>query len=160
SRAGNGAAGMGWSLSGLSSIHRCPQTPAQDGAVHPVDFTNDDRLCLDGQRLVPVADASNVVGTYGLSGTAYHTELETFARITQYGGDLQSASTYFKVELKSGEVLYYGGVGTGSASFQVAPTPATTAITSLPLSWLIAQRADRAGNYISYTYDTSAGNGE
>ncbi|MCL6455553.1 MAG: IPT/TIG domain-containing protein, partial [Ralstonia pickettii] len=31
SRSGNGVMGMGWTMSGLSSIHRCPRTPEQDG---------------------------------------------------------------------------------------------------------------------------------
>src|SRR3982750_3274482 len=30
SRRGDGLAGMGWALEGLSTIHRCPQTPEQD----------------------------------------------------------------------------------------------------------------------------------
>ena len=31
SRSGNGVMGMGWTISGLSSIHRCPQTRDREG---------------------------------------------------------------------------------------------------------------------------------
>ena len=46
SQSGNGLLGQGWGLSGLSSISRCSQTLAQDGNIHGVDFTEEDRLCL------------------------------------------------------------------------------------------------------------------
>lgn len=52
SRAGNGVAGMGWSLSGLSSVERCPSTLEQDGTIRPVGLDAGDKLCLDGQRLI------------------------------------------------------------------------------------------------------------
>ena len=51
SRSGNGVMGMGWSLSGLSSIHRCPRTIAQNGSTLGVQMDNTDKLCLNGQRL-------------------------------------------------------------------------------------------------------------
>ncbi|MFC7286536.1 SpvB/TcaC N-terminal domain-containing protein [Herminiimonas glaciei] len=51
SQAGNGLLGVGWSLSGLSAIGRCPQTMAQDGKRGGVKLDNDDRYCLDAQRL-------------------------------------------------------------------------------------------------------------
>ena len=38
SRAGNGIAGMGWNVSGLSSVHRCPMTIEQDGQARAVDY--------------------------------------------------------------------------------------------------------------------------
>ena len=54
SQAGNGMLGMGWFMSGLSFIHRCPQTKAQDDFRGGVNHNMDDRFCLDGQRLMLV----------------------------------------------------------------------------------------------------------
>ena len=65
SQGGNGLLGMGWSLSGLSAITRCPKTLIQDGVKSGVNYTTTDSLCLDGQRLVAI------VGAYGASGTEY-----------------------------------------------------------------------------------------
>ena len=44
SQSGNGLLGMGWSLGGLSAIHRCPKTVAQDGALGGVNFDANDWL--------------------------------------------------------------------------------------------------------------------
>src|SRR5207253_1327954 len=59
SKGRNGLLGMGWGLSGLSSITRCPQTFAQDGpqdgSIGGVNLIPRDRFCLDGQRLVMVS---------------------------------------------------------------------------------------------------------
>ena len=148
SRAGNGIAGMGWSLSGLSSLHRCPATIEQDGMIGAVALTNADKLCLDGQRLIPTS------GTYGAINTVYDTELESFVRVTQLGGDLVSASTYFKVETKSGDILWYGNNSTAANVARVVPGNVT-----VPQSWMLMRREDRLGNFIHYVY-TSYGNGE
>lgn len=148
SRAGNGIAGMGWSLSGLSSLHRCPQTLEQDGQIRAVQLDANDRLCLDGQRLVATG------GSYGASGTTYGTEMESFARVTQLGGDLTSVATYFKVERKSGEIAYYGNTGTGASPARVVPGGV-----SVPLTWLVARVEDLVGNAMHYAY-TSYGDGE
>jgi hypothetical protein len=56
---GNSMLGLGWSLNGLSSITRCPRTMPQDGVRGGVKYDANDRLCLDGQRLMLVS------GTYG-----------------------------------------------------------------------------------------------
>ncbi len=148
SRAGNGIAGMGWSLSGLSSLHRCPQTLEQDGQIRAVQLDAGDRLCLDGQRLVATS------GSYGASGTTYGTEMESFVRVTQLGGDLASAVTYFKVERKSGEIAWYGNTGTGASPARVVPGGV-----SVPLTWMVARVEDRVGNAMHYGY-TDYGDGE
>src|SRR5947207_2711218 len=65
SLAGNGPAGMGWSVGGLATITRCPTSINIDGTgagapgVDPVDYDPLDKFCLNGERLVPV------VGAYG-----------------------------------------------------------------------------------------------
>jgi Salmonella virulence plasmid 65kDa B protein len=65
SQAGNGALGVGFSLGGLSSISRCGKTLPIDSTISAVDYSANDRFCLDGQRLVPVS------GSYGADGTEY-----------------------------------------------------------------------------------------
>jgi len=148
SRTGNGIAGMGWSLSGLSSLHRCPSTIEQDGKIAPVALTNADKLCLDGQRLVAKS------GAYGQLGATYDTELESFVRVTQLGGDLQSASTYFKLETKSGDILWYGNDSSGRHPASVIPGGVNA-----PLSWTLVRKEDRLGNFMRYAY-ADYGNGE
>lgn len=159
SRGGNGVVGMGWSVSGLSSIHRCARTVAQDGTAAPVTLTQNDALCLDGQRLVATS------GSYGTAGATYRTEIDSFARVTQVGGGLTGTSTCFKVEDKSGRISHYGAVASSGCSTihgdsRVLPQGATSTA-----SWLIKKTEDRVagptggGNNIVYTY-LSHGAGE
>ena len=152
SRGGNGVAGMGWSLSGLSSIHRCPRTVAQDGAAAPVTLSQNDALCLDGQRLVATG------GTYGTAGATYRTEIDSFARVTQVGGGLTGNATCFKVEDKSGRISHYGAVVSGGCSAIHGESRVLPQGASSSLSWLIKKTEDRVanpaggGNNIVYTY--------
>ena len=74
SQGGNGLLGVGWSLNGLSTISRCPQTQAQDGVRGSVNYDNNDRYCMEGQRLIAIS------GAYGASGTEYRTEIESYNR--------------------------------------------------------------------------------
>lgn len=61
SQGGDGPVGVGWGLSGTSTIMRCPKTLATDGIRAPINYDNitdphtgNDAFCLDGQRLLPV----------------------------------------------------------------------------------------------------------
>lgn len=81
SHRGDGLVGMGWSVAGLGAINRCAKTIAQDGVKGRISFTDSDRFCLNGKRLV------NVYGNYGANGTEYRTESDSFSRITSYGSN-------------------------------------------------------------------------
>lgn len=75
----DGIMGVGFALRGLSAIRRCPQNLAQDNNVEPLGHDQDDRFCLDGQRLVAID------GPYGSDGTTYGFEREDYTRVQQQG---------------------------------------------------------------------------
>ncbi|MEP7094718.1 MAG: SpvB/TcaC N-terminal domain-containing protein, partial [Flavobacterium sp.] len=79
SQGGNGLAGYGWNISGISAITRIPSTKFHDGTIDEVDFDSLDRFALDGQRLV-IKSGTN--GIYGANGTVYETENFSNIKIT------------------------------------------------------------------------------
>ena len=137
SRSGNGIAGMGWSLSASSSITRCAATYAQDGFMQNPQYNSNDRLCLEGQRLI------NTSGSYGSSGTEYRTEIDSFVRVTQ-SGSLNGSSTWFRVEYKNGRVAYFGK----DAKSRLVHSGKTATY-----SWLMQYQHDATeNNFINYEY--------
>ncbi|WP_437578092.1 FG-GAP-like repeat-containing protein [Sorangium sp. So ce887] len=128
SRAGDGLLGVGFSLSGLSSILRCHKTRAVDGVVDGIDNDGTDVFCLDGQRLV------SVLGAYGADGTEYRTEEESFTRVISYGSPQPER---FRAWLKDGRIRDYERVG--------------------PLDFRMTKEQDRSGNTVSYIYMDFAG---
>ena len=105
SQSGNGLAGYGWNISGLSAITRIPSTIFHDGMVDPVDLDGADRFALDGQRLLLKS------GVYGKDGAEYQTERYSNLKITSHGTSPYSGvygPAYFKVAYPDGSIAYYG----------------------------------------------------
>jgi RHS repeat-associated protein len=132
--------GAGFQLSGLSYITPCRKTIAQDLNAAPILLQAGDRFCLDGARL------RNVTGGYGDTNTSYQTELDQMVRATSYAST-GSIPGWFKVETGDGLIHEYGNspdsrllAGTGGG----AP----------PQFWAVNKISDRAGNYLTVTYDT------
>ncbi|WP_282611232.1 FG-GAP-like repeat-containing protein, partial [Pelagibius sp. Alg239-R121] len=142
SRGDNGILGVGWSLGGLSVIHRCGKTTAQDDVISGVDYSANDRFCLDGQRLVATD------GTYGADGTVYSTELASFSKIVSYG-TAGNGPAHFKVWTKSGQIMTYGD--TADSAVEV---PGQSDVRY----WSVNRIEDRVGNYLDLVYaeDTTA----
>ncbi|GAB4183111.1 MAG: hypothetical protein Tsb002_05160 [Wenzhouxiangellaceae bacterium] len=151
SRGGNGVAGMGWSLSAGSSIHRCPMTVATDGQTIGVQYNQNDRLCLDGQRLIRVNS-----GDYWAQNGDYRTEIDSFVRVTMVNGVADSAvnargeTLSFQLEGKDNLTRLYGN----SATTRVSPEPLTISQDAVTSSWLLARETDPAGNRVDYHYQT------
>jgi Salmonella virulence plasmid 65kDa B protein len=73
SAGGDGVLGMGFSLSGASAITRCPSNLADDGEIRAVHNDVDDKLCLDGKRLIKEGSAPGTV--------SYHTFPDTLVKV-------------------------------------------------------------------------------
>ena len=139
----NGLLGMGWGLSGLSSITRCGSTMAQDGFVDGVDFDDNDKFCLDGERLVAIN------GAYEASGTEYRTEKESFSKIISYG-QAGSGPSYFELWTKSGQVKTYGETADSRIEAQ---GKADVSI------WALNRVTDASNNTIDFKYYEDNPNG-
>jgi hypothetical protein len=138
SRGANGRLGVGWALTGLSAIARCPKTLARDGESGGVNISAEDRFCLDGQRLMKTS-----TGSYGAVGTTYATERENFSRITAKGvSNGNIPPDWFEVRTKSGLIIEYGN----SANSKFGPQGA------FPAVWGVSKISDTKGNYLTVTY--------
>lgn len=131
SQGGLGTAGWGWSLNGVSAITRTGSDMHHDGTVAGINFTSEDNLLLGGQRLMLYT------GTNFNAGAVYHTEVETFDKITY----CPTTGCDFKIQSKEGTVTTYSN----SSSCQLAYGTDV-------LTWYPSVMMDNNGNAINYTY--------
>lgn len=132
SQSGLGIAGWGWDLSGASSITRIGNTPYYDNKSTAVEFSNDDNLSWDGNRLI-LKSGYNLVG-----GAQYSTEIESFDSI-------KYVNNYFQIKSNDGKVALYGDEITKCWHQNYDKI----------LSWNISRVTDLNGNYIAYYYSQS-----
>ncbi|MGS2716851.1 SpvB/TcaC N-terminal domain-containing protein [Eionea flava] len=137
SGSGNGILGVGWSLGGVSSIHRCAPTLDQDGFIDTgITFGHRDRYCLDGQRLIAIN------GSDGGVGTEYRTEVDSYTQIISYGGTTHHPN-HWVVKTKAGQVLTFGGNDDARVSLASKGT----------LSWSVRELNDSTSNNpVTYHY--------
>ncbi len=105
SQSGNGLAGYGWNVSGISTISRIASTKFHDNQIDGVDFDALDRFALDGERLVLKS------GTYGTNGAQYETETYSNLKIVSHGTSPYGAAygpSYFIVHYPDGSLAHYG----------------------------------------------------
>jgi RHS repeat-associated protein len=153
---GNGLFGVGWSLSAGSEITRCHRTMISDGAVDGVDVGDvstdpgpeRDRLCLDGKKLAAID------GQYGVAGSEYRTEQETYARIRAEGPP-NNDPLQFRVWLKSGRIRTYTAVL--STRLRATSSQVVTEGAPVAVRWQLSEERDRLGNTITYAYKDYGG---
>ncbi len=142
SGAGNGIAGVGWNIGGLSAISRCPKSLLINGERGSVNLDSNDRFCLDGQRLVLVS------GVYGEPGSEYRTYPDSKTKVTAIGtaGD---GPKYFKVWRSDGSYNQYGS----QESSRLRANDGSDNIRDVVASWSLSYSEDRYTNRIFYYYD-------
>ncbi len=138
----NSLIGHGWILDGLSALSRCPTNISQDGFIDPVDYDQNDKLCLDGGRLVVNA------GDYWADDAEYRTENETFSRVKATTTE-ETNAVFFTVQTKNGLTYYYG----------LTPESRIVANNGEISSWKVSRVEDTLGNYwdVHYAENTEMG---
>jgi RHS repeat-associated protein len=136
SQIGNGNLGVGWSLSGLSAVHRCGATLAIDGFKGGVNYGPDDKFCLDGERLI------------NTGGVNYRTQHESWKNIQAF---FPPNPTYWYVKSRDGTIYYYGYTPDSQIYAQGQ---------SAVRVWLLNEIQDRNGNYLTITYQNDTATGD
>ncbi|BCT93479.1 hypothetical protein LYSHEL_25030 [Lysobacter helvus] len=166
SHGGDGAMGKGWSIAGTSRIVRCRATReagdfivdgiATDGVSAPIAFDASDRLCLDGQRLLPApAGSAACRSVAGMQVAQLRTEIESFRRVCAYSAAGPSRGPAFiTVERPDGTMAWYGdrdnaGAANRPDGFIESTTPGHEAAA---IAWAQVRLQDTSGNYIDWTY--------
>jgi YD repeat-containing protein len=154
SNGGNGPLGIGFSLStGFpQSITRGRSILARDGVVRGVKFDADDKLYLDGKRLICTS------GSYGYPGSTYRTEVDSFVTITAFGsGDNIEG---FRMITKDGTMLCFGKSVKDAANVTVYSEADGYHMlggetTGRAFAWTLKWIEDTVGNYIEFKYNES-----
>jgi hypothetical protein len=162
--------GLGWRLSGLSAIARCGPMFAIDGANGAPRAAVTDKLCLDGQRLIPTApdgvppplstSSNDAIGRTGSQTADFRTETAPYRRIRVYGvadgTNTISGPRYFKIWDNSGGVHYYGDAPgiTPSANATIVVGKMRGGASPRAVMWRLARSVDVAGNTVDYKYET------
>ncbi|MCG7537567.1 SpvB/TcaC N-terminal domain-containing protein, partial [Pseudoalteromonas sp. OOF1S-7] len=148
SQGGDGAIALGWGLNAASGVTRCRQTKAQDGQFKGLTLSEEDRYCLDGQRLI-----SKAVTTH--SGS-----FDTEQIVDEYTTEIDSQTTIYKLRVgnhdqfvvlaKDGSVKRYGASEDSRITLKDADDVVHT------LSWMLSEVEDNLGNEsttIRYLYN-------
>lgn len=123
SMSGNGVAGMGWSIGGLSSISRVNSSVYYDGKVSAANFSDTCAFTLDGVRLVKKPGTDYLVTEQG--------NILVKLSNNQLGTDIR-----FEVFYPNGSKAVYGDMGLNEPQ----------------LVYPITRMEDKLGNYIEYNY--------
>lgn len=146
SAAKNGLLGYGFELAGLSVINRAPQNLHVDGNVTAVNFTTDDKIMLDGNRLIrlsPISVTSNI---------EYRTENNTFAKIIS-STNPSNSNAKFTVYTKDGLKYEYN-------SNHDLLTTRSASVENQDLFWTLTKVTDTKGNYFTILYNINKENKE
>lgn len=148
---GKGLLGVGWQLTGVPRITRCPKSIyyKSPSSLASVKFDSTDQLCIGNERLV-------------FDGSVYRQAHDDHSIFIAHDPD-NMGPTWFEQHTRDGRILYFGkdpGTRLEGDRISIAPDPDattnTTTTTSVRFGWLVSRVQDRAGNFLSVQYADSA----
>ncbi|MBA2319581.1 MAG: hypothetical protein H0V89_00370, partial [Deltaproteobacteria bacterium] len=151
SGAGNGLAGVGFGVTGLSMISRCSKTLADDDfKLEPLSFGESDALCLDQQRLLPVRDGMPIPAVNGKDGTEYRPRVGDRLRVIGHGS-IANNDSWFEVQLPDGNIAVYGSVD-GARVYQNTPSTDVAGAGRAVREWWLRSVRDPYGHEVRHRY--------
>ena len=144
--AGNGRLGLGWELSYLPAIARCPKRHMENGVSAKVSFTVDDVFCVSGNQLVLVNGTDASLSMY--DGTQYYADRYDRILYQPFGPRKTrlnrgvTGPEYWIASMPNGVVHVYGQT----------PDSRVTNYDGVVLSWEANCEMDPFGNAINLTY--------
>ena len=128
---GNGIAGYGWNISGITAISRIGKSLDKDGTRQEIQLSYEDNYSFNGQKLILVS------GDYGKDGAIYTTEKYSNIKIKSIGTNSNwKCPNYWEVTFEDGSQAWYGSIANSKN----------------PIEYNITKWKDAQGNYISYNY--------
>ncbi|AZB18411.1 hypothetical protein EG352_11770 [Chryseobacterium indologenes] len=142
SGSGNGMAGYGWNLMGITSISRMGKNIDKDKEAKEIKMDYSDYYSFNGQRLILKS------GEYGKDGAEYVTEKFSNLKIKSLGTrNGVQGPMLFHVTFEDGSQAWYGD----TVSDPGHASAARTTMEYNMVKWMDAQ-----GNYITYEYEKNA----
>ncbi|WP_111959597.1 RHS repeat-associated core domain-containing protein [Chryseobacterium lathyri] len=134
SESGNGIAGYGWNISGITAITRIAKTIENAEEVKGIQLNYSDYYSFNGQRLILKT------GEYGKDGAEYVTEKYSNIKIKSVGsvtlGQAWQGPDHWEITFEDGSQALYGmGLNAKTST-----------------EYNISEWKDAQGNYISYSY--------
>jgi RHS repeat-associated protein len=138
SHAGNGIAGMGCNISGISVITRGCRDIYHDGKAAGICHSADDAFYLDGTRLIETSAYS-----VGCDSVEYYLESDPYCRIVLHGlNNPSQAAWWFSAHTKDGYYYEYGhSDGQQLYSWNTKVN-----------AWYVVKTLSPLGNYLTYAY--------
>ena len=142
SQSGNGLAGFGFNITGLSCITRGCKDLYHDKQIVGTSYGIGDALFLNGQRLILKT------GTYGYNGSTYTPEGDPYTIVTLHN-NINTNACWFSVVCADGKTYQLGNTSDSRLSF--VNRKSVTCIAA----WYINQTTDVHSNLIKYHYTTT-----
>ena len=137
SQGGNGIAGFGTSIGGLSVITRVPKDLFHDQTSSGISYTAADALSLDGKRLILKS------GTPGADGAVYTVEGDPYTTVTANVGP---DNTWFEVLTPGGLKYIYGSANGSQQTFLRNGSLVTSA-------WYLSKITNAQNEEVEFSYE-------
>lgn len=142
SQSGNGLAGFGFNITGLSCITRGCKDLYHDKQIAGTTYGIGDAIFLNGQRLILKT------GAYGYDGSTYTPEGDPYTIVTLYN-NINTSTCWFSVVCADGKTYQLGNTKDSRLSF--VNRKSVTCIAA----WYINQISDVHSNLVKYHYTTT-----